>query len=133
MEERWFAPGSVVARAGLSAHLDELAGLREFARRRTRKSIPGYGRVVTAPYLEIDPEAILIPQHLAMEIDVSVWHICDAGQVLTWCGLLLSRGSERRPISETPEDRRCETCINRFGEGVVRHPTADPRTRTQRP
>lgn len=77
---------------------------------------------MSASYVEIDPEAILIPQHLAMEIDVSLWHICDAGRVVTRCGLFLSQGSERRPISETPEDRRCETCITRFDKVVVQHP-----------
>ena len=76
---------------------------------------------MSVPYVEIDREAILIPQHLAMEIDVSVWHICDAGRMVTWCGLLLTRGRERRPLSETPEDRRCGTCISRLGEGVIRH------------
>ena len=70
----------------------------------------------------MDPEAIPIPQHLAMEIDVSVWHICDAGRMVTWCGPLLSSARERRPLSETPDDRRCATCISRFGEGVYRHP-----------
>jgi len=79
---------------------------------------------MTSQFIEIDPEAILIPQHLAMEIDVSLWHICDAGRMVTWCGLLLSRGSERHPLSKTPEDRRCATCIGRFGGGVVRHPDA---------
>jgi hypothetical protein len=77
---------------------------------------------MTVPYLEIDPEAILIPQRLGMEIDVSLWHICDAGRMVTWCGLLLSRGSERHPLSETPEDRRCGTCISWFSEKVMQHP-----------
>jgi hypothetical protein len=79
---------------------------------------------MTPQFIEIDPEAILIPQCLGMEIDVSVWHICDAGRMVTWCGLLLSRGSERRPLSETPEERRCVTCVSRFGEGVIRHPAS---------
>jgi hypothetical protein len=71
---------------------------------------------VIAPYPEIDPEAILI----RMRVDVSLWHVIDAERDLTWCGLFLSQGSDRRPLSETPEDRRCETCVNRFEEGVVR-------------
>jgi hypothetical protein len=75
---------------------------------------------VTTPYVEIDPEAILI----RMRVDASLWHIIDAERELTWCGLFLSQGSERRPLSETPEDRRCQTCIDRFGEDVVRRPGA---------
>ena len=73
---------------------------------------------MTAPYVEIDPEGILIP----IRAEVSRWHIIDAERGITWCGLFLSQGSERRPFNETPESSRCETCINRFGEGVVRHP-----------
>jgi hypothetical protein len=86
---------------------------------------------VTAPYVEIDPEAILVPQHLdgsvlgdnAPKEDVSRWHIIDPEQESTWCGMSLSRSSERRSLSETPEDRRCQTCIERFGENVVRGQT----------
>lgn len=77
---------------------------------------------MTIPYVEIDPRAILIPQHLAMELDVSMWHVIDVGQALTCCELSLTQGSERRQWSETPEDRRCQTCIGRFGEDVVRGP-----------
>jgi hypothetical protein len=73
---------------------------------------------VTAPYVEIDPAAILI----RMRVDASLWHIINVEQALTWCGLFLSQGSERRPLSETPEGRRCETCTNRFGEDIVRNP-----------
>jgi hypothetical protein len=73
---------------------------------------------VTTPYVEIDPESILI----RMRVEVSRWHIIDAERGITWCGLFLSQGSERRPFSETPGDVRCEICINRFCEGV-RHPT----------
>ena len=69
---------------------------------------------MTTPYVETDPEAILI----RMRVDRSLWHITDVEQELTRCGLFLSQGSERRPLSETPEDRRCETCTNRFGEDV---------------
>lgn len=70
---------------------------------------------MTTPYVEIDPEAILI----RMRVDASLWHIVDPERDLTWCGLFLSQGSGRRPLSETPEDRRCETCISRFGHDVV--------------
>jgi hypothetical protein len=76
---------------------------------------------VTAPYVDIDPEAVLI----RTRVDASLWHIINAEQSLTWCGLFLSQGSERRLWSETPEDRRCETCIGRFGEDVVRSPVTD--------
>jgi hypothetical protein len=75
---------------------------------------------VTAPYVDIDPEAILI----RMRVDPSLWHIIDAERELTWCGLFLSQGSERLPLSETPEDRRCETCLGRFEEDVVRGPVS---------
>jgi hypothetical protein len=71
---------------------------------------------MTTPYVEIDPEAILI----RMRVDASLSHIVDEERALSWCGLFLSQGSDRRPLSETPEARRCETCIERFGEDVVR-------------
>jgi hypothetical protein len=44
---------------------------------------------VTAPYTEIYPQAILIPQRLAMELDVSLWHVIDVSRAFTWCGLTL--------------------------------------------
>jgi len=80
---------------------------------------------VTIPYTDIDPQAILVPQHLGMELDVSMWHVIDVERALTWCDLFLTQGSERRPWSETPENRRCVTCVTcvgRFGENVVRSP-----------
>ena len=73
---------------------------------------------MTNPYVEMDPEAVLIP----MRVDASLWHIINVEQSLTWCGLFLSQGSERRLWSETPEDRRCQTCMGRFDEDVVRSP-----------
>ena len=73
---------------------------------------------MTAPFVDIDPEAILV----RIRVETSRWHIVDSKRLRTWCGLLLSEGSMRRPLSETPEDRRCETCISRFGEDVVRSP-----------
>lgn len=72
--------------------------------------------VVAAPYVELDPEGILIP----MRVELSRWHIVDAELAVTWCGLFVSQGSERRPFSDTPEDRRCEICVRRFGENLVR-------------
>jgi hypothetical protein len=77
---------------------------------------------MTVHYVDIDPQGILIPQRLGMEEDVSLWHIVDAEQAVTWCGMFLTQGSERRLWSETPQDRRCETCIGRFGGEVVRSP-----------
>jgi hypothetical protein len=73
---------------------------------------------MTAPYVEVDPEAIVV----RMRVELSRWHIIDAERGLTWCGLFLSQGSERRLLSETPEDRRCGTCISRFRGSVVRNP-----------
>lgn len=73
---------------------------------------------MTEPHIDIDPEAILI----RTRIGTSRWHIIDAERTLTWCDLFLSRGSEHRSLSETPEDRRCETCMRRFREDIIRHP-----------
>lgn len=72
---------------------------------------------MTAPYVEIDPDGILIRKR----VQTSRWHIIDAERALTWCGLFLSQGSDRRPFSETPQGHRCEPCITRFGDDVVRH------------
>ena len=71
---------------------------------------------MTAQYVEIDPEAILI----RMRVDRSLWHVIDVERELTWCGLFMSQGSERRPMSETPEDRRCGICVGRFGGSILR-------------
>jgi hypothetical protein len=87
---------------------------------------------MTTPFVEIDPEGILIPQRLdgnalgdqVLQVDVSLWHIVDAEHALTWCGLFLAPGSERRPFSGSPEDRRCQTCIGRFRSDVIRSPVA---------
>ncbi len=84
---------------------------------------------MAAPYVEIDPEGILI----RMRVERSRWHIIDAERALTWCSLFLSQGSERRPLSETPEDRRCETCIERFGEDVVHNPATQSASVRPRP
>lgn len=71
---------------------------------------------MAAPYVDIDPGAILI----RMRVETSRWHIIDAERALTLCGLFLSQGSQQRSWSETPEGRRCQTCLDRFGESVVR-------------
>lgn len=55
-----------------------------------------------------------------MRVDRSLWHIIDVEQESTRCGLFLSQGSERRPLSETPEDRRCGICVGRFGGSILR-------------
>ena len=52
---------------------------------------------MTAQHVEIDLEAILI----RMRVDRSLWHIIDVEQESTRCGLFLSQGSERRPLSES--------------------------------
>ena len=70
---------------------------------------------MTTPYVDIDPDSILI----RMRVDSSLWHIVDLERKLTWCGLFLSQGSERRLLSETPENRRCKTCIDRFDEDAL--------------
>src|ERR1700761_3850829 len=83
---------------------------------------------MTAPYVEIDPQGILIPPSLDgsglrfedLLEEVPMWHIIDEERALTWCGLFLTQGSDRRLFSETPEDRRCQICIERFGEDMVR-------------
>jgi hypothetical protein len=88
----------------------------------------GHG-VMAAPYVNLDPEGVLILHQRARgesgepAIDGSLWHIIDAERRLTWCGRFLSKTWERRPYSETPSDRRCETCVSRFESEVVRGPT----------
>ena len=73
---------------------------------------------MVAPYVDVEPKAILV----RMRVEISRWHIIDEERALTWCGLFLSQGSERRALSETPKDHRCETCLRRFGETAVRSP-----------
>jgi hypothetical protein len=82
---------------------------------------------MATPYVKAGPEAIHIVPSLdagslaneARQGDASLWHIIDGERALTWCGLFLSHGSERHPFTETPKDRRCEKCINGFGEDVA--------------
>ena len=76
--------------------------------------------MVTTPYIDVDPEGILI----CLRGEASLWHIVDPERELTWCGLFLFQGSESRLFSETPEERRSAICIGRFGEEVVRSPVA---------
>jgi hypothetical protein len=80
---------------------------------------------MTAPYINLHPEGVLFLNQREVglfggqAIDGS-WHIIDAERGLTWCGLFLSRAWERRPFSETPDDRQCQTCVSRFESEVVR-------------
>jgi hypothetical protein len=74
---------------------------------------------VSALYVDdVNPVAILI----RMRVDTSRWHIVDSERELTWCGLFLSQGSDTRLLSETPSDRRCGTCVDRFEVDVLRRP-----------
>jgi hypothetical protein len=85
---------------------------------------------MSTPYVEMDLQGLFIRQRLdgdalgdqALELDASLWHMIDVERALTWCGLPLTLGQERRIWSETPEDRRCETCVGHFAKDVVRSP-----------
>ena len=85
---------------------------------------------MSTPYVEMDLQGIFIRQDPdfdalgdePLELGASLWHMIDIEKALTWCGLFLKYGSERRLWSETPEDRRCETCVGRFARDVVQHP-----------
>ena len=79
---------------------------------------------MTVPHVGMDPQAILLRPPLEKTAIVTeglqaMWHIIDAKRALTWCGLFLSGGSDRRLWSETPEERRCEACVGRFGSDVA--------------
>ena len=71
--------------------------------------------------VEMEPEGVLL--HLlsndthtegALHADPSLWHVADAERALTWCGIDVGYGNERRRWSETPEDQRCQMCVDRF-------------------
>jgi hypothetical protein len=55
------------------------------------------------------------PPSLGMEKTCRCGTSVMSGEWSRGCGLLLARGTQQRLLSETPEDRRCETCISRFG------------------
>jgi hypothetical protein len=82
---------------------------------------------MSTPHVEMDLQGLFIRQRLdsdalgdqALELDASLWHMIDVERALTRCGLSLTLGQERRIWSETPEDRRCETCVGRFAKDVV--------------
>jgi hypothetical protein len=74
--------------------------------------------------VEMEPEGILI--HLLdndaqsegePRVDSSLWHVADAERARTWCGIDVSYGSPRRRWSETPEDQRCQMCMDRIRSG----------------
>jgi len=74
--------------------------------------------------VEMEPEGILL--HLLdndpwteadRRADSSLWHMADAERALTWCGLDVGYGNPRRRWSETPEDRRCQMCVDRLLQG----------------
>jgi hypothetical protein len=81
----------------------------------SRGSAGGHSLGVATPFIDVDPEAILI----RMQLNASQWHIVDRERDLTCCGLFLSQGSERRPFSEAPADLRCARCIARFSYDIV--------------
>jgi hypothetical protein len=69
--------------------------------------------------VEMEPEGILL--HLLdndvhsegePRIDSSLWHVADAERARTWCGLDVDYGNPRRRWSETPEDQRCQICVD---------------------
>jgi hypothetical protein len=69
--------------------------------------------------VEMEPEGILIhllsnDPHAEGEPspDSSLWHVADAERARTWCGIDVSYGSPRRRWSETPEDQRCQMCMD---------------------
>jgi hypothetical protein len=71
--------------------------------------------------VEMEPEGILL--HLlsgdtqaegGAGADPSLWHVADAERAITWCGLDVGYGNARRRWSETPEDQRCQMCLDRL-------------------
>lgn len=70
---------------------------------------------MTAHDVAPDPEALLI----RMRVHTSFCHVVDPERQITWCGFFLSQGSERRQLSETPEDRRGGLCVSRLAQNVV--------------
>ena len=85
---------------------------------------------MSTPNVEMDLQGIFIRQNpdfdslgdQPLELDASLWHMIDVERALTWCSLFLTNGWERSLWSETPEDRRCETCVGRFARDFVQRP-----------
>ena len=44
--------------------------------------------------------------------ETALWHLAEVERALTWCGLDVGYGNPRRRWSETPENQRCELCID---------------------
>ena len=74
--------------------------------------------------VEMEPEGILL--HLlsndarvedAPGADSSLWHVADVERAQTWCGIDVGYGKPRRRWSETPEDQRCQMCMDRLRLG----------------
>ena len=55
---------------------------------------------------EVGPEAV---QPVASEDDK--WHLADAQNPVTLCGLVIHYGSRRKPWSEIHPDDRCPLCL----------------------
>jgi hypothetical protein len=71
--------------------------------------------------VEMEPEGILL--HLLgsdmrsesqPRADSSLWHVADVERALTWCGIDVGYGNPRRRWSETPEEQRCQMCLDRL-------------------
>ena len=69
--------------------------------------------------VEMEPEGILL--HLLDNdpssdnepgTDSSLWHVADAERARTWCGIDVGYANPRRRWSETPEERRCQICLD---------------------
>jgi len=92
----------------------------------TRSSGAWDGQVLRWPNMatEMEPEGVLL-QLLGRGTETqgqpgansSLWHVADAERALTWCGIDVGYGNPRRRWSETPEDQRCQMCIDRVGGG----------------
>jgi hypothetical protein len=74
--------------------------------------------------VEMEPEGILL--HLLgndtlaegeSAADSSLWHVADVERALTWCGIDVGYGNPRRRWSETPQDQRCQMCMDRLSLG----------------
>jgi hypothetical protein len=74
--------------------------------------------------VEMEPEGVLL--HLlngdtqvegGTGTDSSLWHVADAERAMTWCGLDVGYANPRRRWSETPEDQRCQMCMDRLNRG----------------
>jgi hypothetical protein len=57
---------------------------------------------------EIGPEAV-------QQLDGPTWHLVDAIDSLTLCGLAIHYGARRKLWAETPNDDRCARCKRRVG------------------